>query len=175
MNGKVYFVSAPGRIKIGYTRNPERRLMQLRSNDLETLTSMGAIAGSRALEARLHDALNEYCIKGEWFLDCEAVRSVVEEALAGKFKFIDAPAIDEAPARSVERGSLDIMSVVRPALDELKRIAFEIEGRIARGEPIGDLARMALFLSQHVVGPGLHGRIAPEIAGGTSADQDRHH
>ena len=159
MNGKVYFVSAPGRIKIGYTRNPERRLMQLRSNDLETLTSMGVIVGSRALESRLHDALNEYCIKGEWFLDCDAVRSVVEDAIAGKFKFIDAPAIDEAPSRSpVERNSLDVMSVVRPALDELKRIAFEIEGRIARGESISDLTRMALFLSQHVVGPGLYGR-----------------
>jgi hypothetical protein len=28
--GKVYFVSAPGRIKIGYTMKPELRLKQLR-------------------------------------------------------------------------------------------------------------------------------------------------
>lgn len=81
MSGKIYFVSAPGRIKIGYTANPDDRLEKLRQVDMESLSVLATIDGSRRLERHLHEKLAPYRLKGEWFLDCAAVRAAISECL----------------------------------------------------------------------------------------------
>lgn len=91
MSGKVYFVSAPGRIKIGFTRFPERRLVILRRDDMEELTVVAIIDGERNLEKKLHNLLKDHRLKGEWFADCPAVRQVIEEAVAGKHNIAEPP------------------------------------------------------------------------------------
>lgn len=83
MSGKVYFVSAPGRIKIGFTKHPDRRLMQLRAADMEPIEVVGIIDGVRYVERKLHYLLREYRLNGEWFEDCEEVRAVINDAIAG--------------------------------------------------------------------------------------------
>lgn len=87
MKGKVYFVEAPGRIKIGYTVNPDDRLEKLRQADMETLTVVAVIDGTRRLERHLHGKLAPFRIKGEWFLDCLGVRDAIGECLSSKDAF----------------------------------------------------------------------------------------
>lgn len=84
--GKVYFVAAPGRIKIGFTINPDSRLEKLRQVDMEDLSVLSVVDGTRRLERHLHRKLAPYRLKGEWFLDCAAVR----EEIKGCSSFTDA-------------------------------------------------------------------------------------
>lgn len=91
MSGKVYFVSAPGRIKIGFTTKPEKRLIVLRRSDMEELTVIAIIDGSRALERKLHALVDKHRLRGEWFTDCADVREVIADAVAGKHAMIAEP------------------------------------------------------------------------------------
>ncbi len=91
MSGKVYFVSAPGRIKIGFTTKPEKRLVVLRRADMEELSVIAIIEGSRALERKLHILVDKHRLRGEWFTDCAEVREVIADAVAGKHAIIAAP------------------------------------------------------------------------------------
>lgn len=79
MKGRVYFVSAPGRVKIGYTVNPENRLAKLRQADMEELTVIGIVAGTRKQEQSLLQSLSAHLVKGEWFRDCNEVRAAIAE------------------------------------------------------------------------------------------------
>lgn len=151
--GKIYFVSAPGRIKVGYTRNPERRLMQLRSSDMEPLESIGVIAGSRAIERKLHELLNEFRLRGEWFVDCQQVRAVIADAMAGNFAFMLGE--NEAREDNAAPQPIDGLLAIRSALDESKRLASEIERRVARRESVTDLVASASFLAEKIIAPGL--------------------
>src|SRR4051812_5494912 len=98
--GKVYFVSAPGRIKIGYTRHPERRLSGLQTTDMEQLTILGVVPGTRAFEKMLHVRAEPHRLRGEWFADCEAVRAIVSDALSGKYK-VDEDTTETSQAQDV--------------------------------------------------------------------------
>lgn len=96
MQGKVYFVAAPGRIKIGYTCQPERRLRTLRHVDMEDLAVVAIIDGDRRVERDIHERLREHRLRGEWFLDCAEVRSAIEDAVAGKFVASPCEAIESS-------------------------------------------------------------------------------
>lgn len=85
MNAKVYFVSAPGRVKIGFTCRPEKRLKDLQKGDMETLSVIAIIDGSRFLEKTLHHILQPHRLRGEWFADCAEVRAEIDSAIAGKY------------------------------------------------------------------------------------------
>lgn len=89
--GHVYFVEAPGRIKVGFTMHPDSRLKQLQSFDMEKLTVIGIIYGSRALERHIHKLLHGHHQRGEWFNDCPEVRAVIERALAGEIAIAPTP------------------------------------------------------------------------------------
>lgn len=80
----VYFVAAPGRIKIGFTTKPERRLVELQSADMEPLSMLHIIAGSLKLERRLHELAANWRIRREWFQDCPEVRAIIARAVAGE-------------------------------------------------------------------------------------------
>lgn len=82
--GYVYFVGAPGRIKIGFTTKPEQRLIQLQAQDMERLTTIAIIDGSRKLERKLHLLASEYNFRREWFNDCPEVRAIMDKAIAGE-------------------------------------------------------------------------------------------
>jgi hypothetical protein len=164
--GKVYFVSAPGRIKIGYTTQPEVRLAHLQATDMERLEVIGVVDGLRSDEKALHERLDSHRLRGEWFLDNDEVRGVVSLFISGKLKFVrktrDISGIDAA---HIEVSAL----VLRASLDELRTLGDDIFERALRREPTGDLRRMMLFLSEKVVGPLLGSskedaaEIAPEI------------
>lgn len=71
----VYFIKAGDFIKIGISKNPERRCDQLATRKTETRPSawagnpqlIGYTAGSRQDEKRLHMEFGEFWDNGEWF------------------------------------------------------------------------------------------------------------
>lgn len=145
--GKIYFVEGPGRIKIGYTRQPDKRLASLRASDMEDLKSLGVIPGTRALEKTLHNRASAYRIRGEWFVDCEAVRSLVSDALNGKYQIEEG---ENCPSPRTG-GEIPIGAIALSAVHESARLAREIERRVAARESISDLVDSACFLGEHVI------------------------
>jgi hypothetical protein len=161
--GKVYFISAPGRIKIGYTTQPEVRLAHLQAVDMERLDVIGTADGSRDDEAGLHRKLEQYQLRGEWFADNEEVRGIISLFLEGKLKF----AQRRYSSKELSEPDPEVsVRVARAALAELRSVGDEIMARAARREPVGDLVRIVKFLSEQVVAPLLYperAEIAPEI------------
>lgn len=154
MTGKVYFVSAPGRIKIGFTTQPEVRLAHLQATDMERLEVIGTIDGSRSDETALHDKLESHRLRGEWFSDNEEVRAVISLFLSGKLKF----ARKQSPTQlNIAGADADVRAqVIRDSLAELRRLGEEVFARALRREPTHDLLRSIEFLSQKVVAPLLY-------------------
>lgn len=152
MYGRVYFVSAPGRIKIGYTRRPDVRLQQLQSADMENLTMIGTIVGSRWMESEFHKKLSAFNIRGEWFTDCTQVREVINAALAGNMPVEPEPG--EVHPREDRHSDVQI-NLLKSAINESKAIAAKIEDRLSRKEDITDLIDMAAFLAEKIIAPAL--------------------
>lgn len=109
MKGRVYFVSAPGRVKVGYTKTPENRLAKLRQVDMEELTVIGVVAATRKSEKSLQAKLSKYLIKGEWFRDCHEVRDAITQFMHGAERTLQEEAIQHPLS------ALDEMSFVAKA------------------------------------------------------------
>jgi hypothetical protein len=143
-SGKVYFVGAPGRIKIGFTTKPEERLIGLQSQDLEKLHAIAIVDGSRALERHLHTVCAQHRKYKEWFEDNEFVRDVIAKTVAGEITVTERP----KPAEETNKDDpeyffariLPILSA-REEASRLYRIFLEelvevINARKAAGKPI---------------------------------------
>lgn len=66
----IYFLQVDipnGPIKIGYSRNPRRRVKGIRSGFPYRLRVLGYTLGSLARERRYHKLFSECRIRGEWF------------------------------------------------------------------------------------------------------------
>lgn len=79
MTGYVYAIEAPGGIvKIGWSRNPERRAVQIAASEQAHVTLRGYLSAEKALEGALHAAFRHARVRGEWFrLDDPAVHGFV--------------------------------------------------------------------------------------------------
>lgn len=60
--------------KIGYSKNPKNRLMQLQSSNPYFLELVATIDGTLQDEKRLHTKFKDYRIGGEWFNYSEEIR-----------------------------------------------------------------------------------------------------
>ena len=83
MKERVYFAAGAGRIKIGTTRTGvERRVGAISSHLPEPLTVIGSVDGGLPYERAIQHHLAPYCLRGEWFQDCEAVRQTISRLIA---------------------------------------------------------------------------------------------
>jgi len=82
MEGKmdVYFVEGAGLIKIGVSKDVEKRIASLKNGSPVPLTLLGYIQGSRALEAELHERFADIRDHGEWFQATDVLRQYIAEA-----------------------------------------------------------------------------------------------
>lgn len=151
MKGKVYFVSAPGRIKIGYTMQPDQRLKHLRSMDMEQLEMIAVKDGTRRIEHALHALVADHRIRGEWFKDCPEVRLVIGDFLSDKLVFDE---FGKDP-KALPAHRNDGLAIVNDAIKESFALAEEIMRRAHRKEDISDLVRSAHFLAEKVIAPAL--------------------
>lgn len=67
----VYFIQMEQsrHVKIGIAWDPQKRLNELQTGNPEklTLVAFTVVVNGRALEKRLHRALSQYRLQGEWF------------------------------------------------------------------------------------------------------------
>jgi hypothetical protein len=73
----LYFFEASGRIKIGISQNVKRRKGDITRTAGFPVSEIGFIPGSFALERHVHAMLESERLEGEWFKDCDTVRSVI--------------------------------------------------------------------------------------------------
>ncbi|MEU8617355.1 GIY-YIG nuclease family protein [Streptomyces sp. NPDC048623] len=73
----MYVIGPPGsgRVKIGTSVNPSKRLKELQTGNPDRLEVLWTAPGGRELESALHQTFNAYRIEGEWF-DFGAVEPV---------------------------------------------------------------------------------------------------
>ncbi|MFC8201731.1 GIY-YIG nuclease family protein [Streptomyces sp. NPDC057298] len=66
---QVYVIGSPGRhtVKIGYSKNPEKRLWFLQVGSPVELFVLATFEGGRDLEEALHHYFRACHIRGEWF------------------------------------------------------------------------------------------------------------
>lgn len=69
--GSVYFIldAENDRVKIGHSRDPWRRLKTLQTGSSSKLSLIGVIAGTPAIEKKLHFDQREVSVHLEWFSD----------------------------------------------------------------------------------------------------------
>jgi hypothetical protein len=77
----VYFIQAGenGPVKIGYTYEPEKRLIAMQGNHYEMLRILRVVPGNRYGERRLHQHFAHLRIRGEWFSFSEEMLTVAVE------------------------------------------------------------------------------------------------
>lgn len=67
-SGNVYFIRAGGLVKIGYSENPTKRLLQLQTGNPKTLSIVATVANvDPAIERMYHHFFRRHHIRGEWF------------------------------------------------------------------------------------------------------------
>ena len=68
-DGFVYVIHAVGtsRVKVGYSADPEKRLLELQTGSPFPLSLVGRREGDRSLERAVHDRLRDHLQIGEWF------------------------------------------------------------------------------------------------------------
>lgn len=119
MTDKVYFIASADHIKIGFSANVNDRLRKLSTQNVLPFTVIGIIDGSKKLERAIHHKLAEHRNNGEWFSDCDAVRSVVNELMdrgADAIDYIEQQAEIETASPSLEGddGPCAYVSPLRP-------------------------------------------------------------
>jgi hypothetical protein len=68
MTGFVYAIGdGEGRVKIGWSADPLRRLVKLRSDCPGEVKLLGVIEATKAQEAEAHELLAPWRVSGEWF------------------------------------------------------------------------------------------------------------
>lgn len=82
----VYFLAdgygPEARVKVGRTVDTERRLRELQTGNASSLRYLGWVPGGAEAEMRLHAALSEHHVSGEWYELTPEVRTLIEGACA---------------------------------------------------------------------------------------------
>jgi hypothetical protein len=78
---KIYFATSGGRIKIGVSRDVEKRLRGIDIHLPEPIMLLGAVAGSIPTEKLIHERLKPHHIRGEWFRICPETLALASEYL----------------------------------------------------------------------------------------------
>ena len=82
--GSVYFIQAQKHVKIGYSADVPRRLLELQTGSAYPLTLLAVVSNTTfSLEKRMHDALAPHRSHGEWFVLTGVVRRFIECIAAG--------------------------------------------------------------------------------------------
>lgn len=81
MKGRVYFALCGDKMKIGFSYNVAVRLSQLGSGREHPMLLLGSIGATIQDEKSIHRSLRAFQIKGEWYRDCEELRTAVQRFL----------------------------------------------------------------------------------------------
>ena len=79
-SGYVYLMSneKTGLLKIGYSQDPDRRVMQVSADEKADVFILYCLSGTRLLEICAHSLWRRFHEKKEWFVDCSEIRNWFE-------------------------------------------------------------------------------------------------
>lgn len=80
----VYFARAGNKVKIGFAKDPRRRLAAFRAGSSSKVKIYYVTPGGRKEEADLHRLFAEYRVNGEWFLYSQAIRDWIAKDEAAR-------------------------------------------------------------------------------------------
>lgn len=81
----IYFLCDPtnGRVKIGCSADPSRRMNDIRKHAKVFMVPLGIIDGNFAEEKKLHERFSRFAIGGEWFrfdsLALEEIKAIIRD------------------------------------------------------------------------------------------------
>jgi hypothetical protein len=84
IEGVVYFLKMAQFVKIGFTLDFKTRFATIERVMPEVPQVLATVAAKRTVEATIHRRLRDICLRGEWYLDCNAVRAAMADAIAGQ-------------------------------------------------------------------------------------------
>lgn len=115
MTGFVYFIQAEhgGPIKIGYSANPQNRLAALQTSSPWKLRILALTPGNRWDEDNLHRRLGAHHLRGDWFIDCEAVLAAL-------------PGADQTEKSRLLELAESLTSALEEAKDRFRRDDYEL-------------------------------------------------
>lgn len=90
MKQSIYFASACGKIKIGCSVDPERRILSVGEWVPYPTTLLATMPGTYALEASLHRMFDEEWSHGEWFDASPRLLAFINTVIAGNPVAIEA-------------------------------------------------------------------------------------
>jgi hypothetical protein len=133
MTGYVYAIADDhGRVKLGWSSDPQRRLVKARSDNGSKCELVGVVAGTREQERELHELLAPWRHRGEWF-DCHA------KAVAHFISFLR-----PIPARPQRKGMTKLdqylaeNNLSSPVFADQVGIAASTVWRLRRGDTLPD-------------------------------------
>jgi predicted DNA-binding transcriptional regulator AlpA len=81
--GGVYFVGFAGYIKIGWSKEPSRRIIEVQDGSPEPITIHAIFTGSKHQERAHHDRFAADRRRGEWFRHSPALAAFLKQADGG--------------------------------------------------------------------------------------------
>ena len=75
----IYFVKCGEHVKVGIATHVGKRISSLQTATAQPIELLAAVKGTPHDERALHKRLSEHRVKGEWFKDCDAVRSAMAQ------------------------------------------------------------------------------------------------
>lgn len=112
----IYAVAGAGKIKIGITKAPEKRLSSLQTGSPVPLEMLGYIVGNKNLEDAIHNYLSEHRSHGEWF-DVKPKTTQVVDLIVGN-------ELDELRALVEPRVGLTLKQMIRK-IDEDAQLEYQ--------------------------------------------------
>lgn len=82
IGGHIYFIQTGQFIKIGWSRNFDRRIAHMRGHNPLEVTLVGILEGDRKQERILHREFSALHVRGEWFRLEGALKEYIERRTA---------------------------------------------------------------------------------------------
>jgi hypothetical protein len=126
----IYFIQIgdDGPIKVGFSQNPQRRLITLQSSHYERLHLIGLKEGSRFEEANVQARLERFALGHEWYAAVPEVFAEIDEPVARVFEALDKAVV----AREHLQRAIALLrgSDSERGLEELERVLALITGAV---------------------------------------------
>ena len=75
---KIYFFRYGKYIKIGHSKNPEKRLSNIQTSNPKKVKLLWEFFGNIRFEYKIQRIFQKYHVRGEWFKDNEVLRTFIE-------------------------------------------------------------------------------------------------
>lgn len=84
MTGYVYAIECNGRVKIGYSENPERRFSKVASDAPFPCALLGSWPGDKSDELAVQDRFNAIRVHGEWFAATQDLLAFISDNVVAR-------------------------------------------------------------------------------------------